>query len=188
MSLRRRTYITIPLNPEPWAVGTLGLAYKGRKPYPTMAPNHQLVAFQEAVKEHLEGADRMLPYTEVEVEFYFWRRLDQYKGPSGRTVTKSAADSTNLQKGLEDALQGVLFTNDRKVRSIRSTIMEQSRTTEPMILVCATQFHNPLEFPPDIPSEIQEEVRRLRLNRPDTNPRPQERDMGNLLFGTEEVF
>lgn len=186
MSLRRRTYITIPLNPEPWAVGTLGIAYKGRKPYPTMAPNPQLVSFKEAIKEHFEGHDYMLPYKEVEVEFYFWRRLDQYLGPSGRKVTKSAADSTNLQKGLEDALQGILFGNDRYVRSIKSVIMDQSRTTEPMILVTATQFFNPLEFPPDIPSEVQEEVRRLRLNRPDTNPRPQSVDT-NELFG-EEIF
>lgn len=187
MSLRRRTYITIPLNAEPWAIGPLGIGYKGKKPYPTVAPNPQLASFKEAVKEHFEGGTYTLPYAEVEIEFYFWRRLDQYFGPSGRRVTKSAADATNLQKGLEDALQGILFGNDRNVRSVKSVIMDQSRTTEPMILVCATQFHNPLEFPPDIPSEIQEEVRRLRLGRPDTNPRPQDRDMGNLLFG-EEVF
>lgn len=151
----RVVYRTLNLNPEPWAMGTITtIRGKGGRVFGKPVPNPQLVAFQNAVKEELEGT-AMLPFDRVHLEFFFWRRLDRYRGPSNRWVNKASADATNLQKGLEDALQGVLFANDRNNRRVSSEIVSQSHETKPMIVITAREWEE--QFP-DLPTEVLNEI------------------------------
>lgn len=116
----------VPVNPEPWETGGLSIHRKGGKTYPMMVPSGQLVAYKEAVREELEG-EAPLPWREFQLTFYFWRKLESsLTVEKGRKVTRHQVDATNMQKALEDALQGVLFGNDRDVRRIESVIVEQS--------------------------------------------------------------
>lgn len=119
----------LELNPEPWAIGTIstGRGAKGQV-YARMSPNENLVGYREAVKEQLENhPNPVMLYGHVEIEFYFWRQIEEYETPTGRKKVRKAADVTNLQKALEDALQGLLLLNDDQTRIIRSEIVEQSR-------------------------------------------------------------
>lgn len=115
----------LSLNPEPWATGPLGFNSKTRAPY--MGRNQQLDAYKQAVKEELAQkyphAHKILE--PVEVLFLFWRERAQYETSAGRKVTKNEVDTTNMQKATEDALQGILFDNDKNVRDIQSILVDQ---------------------------------------------------------------
>ena len=131
------------INPEPWEMGTVTSGFKNGKRFSTISPNDTLVAYQNAVKEALEDFEPLDPAAvldAVKLTFFFWRQRTKYINASDRIITKSSADSTNLGKGLEDALQGVLFKNDRIVRDVRSVIVAQGTDVEPKILIKVEAF------------------------------------------------
>lgn len=139
-------YVITDVNPEPWAIGPLGVTRRNNKAIPYVGPNQQLVVFKKAVAEALAEFNPTLIDGPVALEFFFWRRMDQYKTAQARTARKNEADATNLQKALEDALQGILITNDRNVHSISSTVVEQSLTTIPRIVIKVSTWNG---FDPD---------------------------------------
>jgi Holliday junction resolvase RusA-like endonuclease len=139
------------LNPEPWAVGDIGIGRKGGKHFARMSPNANLASFQEAVREALEGCNQ-LPLGEYKLTFYLWRQQVQYLNSKDKRVTRNQADATNMQKALEDALQGVLFDNDRNVRDIRTVIVEQGKNVKPAIVIHAQMA--PELNPDEIPNHI----------------------------------
>ncbi len=152
----REEWHVIPLNPEPWAIGTLGLGRNKGGVYPTLSPNLQVVAFQEAVREHFYG-QTIAPFEgDVELRFFYWRQLSEYESMStGRRVAKKPADATNMQKSLEDALQEIFYANDRVVRRITSEIKEQSPETEPKIVICVREYVPPVdEIPPFVWDQV----------------------------------
>jgi Holliday junction resolvase RusA-like endonuclease len=100
-------------------------AYVGR--------NQQLDAYKEAVREAL--GDQELQEGQHVLHLYFWRLRSEYTTPQARTHRKHEADVTNLQKATEDALQGVLFANDRDVRAVHSYLLEQGADVEPGIVI-----------------------------------------------------
>jgi len=124
------------------------------KLFPSVAPNHQLKAFQEAVREELEGVEPLPQDITYCLTFYFWRRLDPYLDAADRKRKANSADTTNLQKGLEDALQGVLFENDRDVHDIRSILVEQSESTVPRILIRASRSRGLEPHLPRLPEHV----------------------------------
>lgn len=132
-------YFVLRLNPEPWAVGSVTGGRQNGKIIGRVSPNPNLVAFQSAVKEELEG-EEPLPDGEYKLTFYFWRELVAYLDAADHKRHRNQADATNMQKGLEDALQGVLFDNDRHVRDIRSVIAVQNRNVDPCIVIKAELF------------------------------------------------
>ena len=101
--------------------------------------NQQMHAYKQTVASLLEGV-AMMESGQYSVTFYFWRRLDGRKHP---------ADATNMQKATEDALQEVLFKNDRDIRDIRSVVVEQSAETKPLVLLRIGMWHgyDPMEIP-----------------------------------------
>lgn len=135
-------WFVIPVNPEPWAIGSPSVGKKGGKFYPRISPNPQLVSFQEAVREALADAEP-LPEGKYGLTFYFWRRLDSYETQSGRRHRKHWADATNMQKATEDALQGVLFGNDRDVMDVHSKIVHQGPEVDGLIIVNAWNWTLP---------------------------------------------
>lgn len=127
-------WFVLPINPDPWAVGPVGVGKRGGKYYPYIGRNNQLHSYQQAIKEELEDVPPLTPGL-YDLRFWFWRRLDSHA--SGK---KHIADVTNLQKATEDALQGVLFDNDRDVRKVTSQIVEQSEDAKPMIVIRALPY------------------------------------------------
>jgi len=146
-------HYVLHLNPEPWAVGSVTHAGKGAR----IGPNPNLVAFQNAVRESLEGAE-MLPETQYKLTFYFWRQQARYLDMSDHIRQRNQADATNLQKGLEDALQGTLFKNDRDVRDIRSIIVDQGPGVNPGIIIKAESAGDYIKDVLALPSEILEHL------------------------------
>lgn len=129
-------FYVLHLNPEPWAVGSVSIGKSGGQHVGRISPNPNLAAFQNAVREALEGVP-MLPPESYKLTFYFWRQQAKYIDTADRVRQRNQADATNLQKGLEDALQGVLFDNDRDVQDIRSVIVDQGTQVQPCIIIRA---------------------------------------------------
>lgn len=121
------------INPIPWKAPTLGTSRKGSRVYPTASKDGELRMFQEAIKEELENYSFPLTEGPITLEFRLWRQLDTYENAKGHTVRKHKADATNMQKALEDALQGILFKNDNQVVKITTTIESQTVNTESRI-------------------------------------------------------
>ena len=120
-------WYALDINPEPWAVGPLGVSRHGGKLTPYMGRNQQLDAYKEAVRDELitryPGLIKVMP-PYYELDFFFWRNQAIYEG-ANKTVQKNIADATNMQKATEDALQGMLIENDRQVVHVSSTIVAQ---------------------------------------------------------------
>lgn len=120
-------WYVLDINPEPWAVGPLGVSRTGGQLRPYMGRNQQLDAYKEAVRDELitryPGEMRVRP-PYYELDFFFWRNQAVYEGAS-KTVQKNIADATNMQKATEDALQDLLIENDRLVTRVSAVIMAQ---------------------------------------------------------------
>ena len=69
---------------------------------------------------------------------YYWRSTER----------GHPADVTNLNKSTEDALQGLLFANDRINRRVTGEIMEQHRHVEHvgLIIVLQDYEHDPVVY------------------------------------------
>lgn len=146
-------WLVAPVNPEPWTVGTIS--------YKRISPSPNLVAYQSALREELAGVE-MLPPEYRKITFYFFRQQAQYIDMRDKIRTRNQADATNMQKATEDALQGILFDNDREVMDIRSVIVQQGpHVLMPGVVICAEEFVVP-ELPDDVMLEL--------VNR--SNPRP----------------
>lgn len=126
----------VPVNPLPWKTPPF-VPVRVRGKWVTKAGrNNEAHDFKEAVKESLisQGAT-MLPGPRYRVHLAFWRRLDKYTDSIGRILTKNWADSTNMQKLTEDALQGILFKNDRDNVMVSGQIIAQDTLTSPGVLI-----------------------------------------------------
>ena len=129
-------YLLDGINAEPWTAPEASAGRRGGRTVVNFYKNEQLRSFQEAVTEYME---RHYPDVQprsgpIEVEFYLWRQQAAYIGEN-RKVNRNRVDSTNCQKALEDALQGILYANDREVVSIKTVMMEQGPDVYPRIMV-----------------------------------------------------
>lgn len=120
----QQRWFVLDVNPEPWAIGPVGYSRRGGKMSAYVGRNAQLDAYKEAVREAL-GAGHPKILGRVAIQFYFWRNRADYKTPQARTHRKHEADLTNLQKATEDALQGVLFDNDKDTNEVHAVLVEQ---------------------------------------------------------------
>jgi Holliday junction resolvase RusA-like endonuclease len=168
-------WFVLALTAQPWAIGPLGVGFRGKKPYAYIGPNQQLQAYQEALREELDGAGVL--EGEVEVQLFIWRQLETAKNFGGRDRKAKTSDATNIQKATEDALQGILIENDRNVRRISTEIVAQDEDTKSCILVCVKPYQplNPDVIPDPVWAEIEDAQHRphmveLPWSNPDANP------------------
>ena len=174
-------WYVLRVNPEPWAVGSLGLGRKQGKIYPYIGQNAQLAAYQAAIREEL-GPQELIEGN-VELNLYFWRNLATYETQSGRDHRKHHADATNMQKATEDALQGVLFDNDKYVVDVHSVVVDQGPDVKGKIVInCLKALpHLQSYIMGHLPYAVQTEVRRI-----DNEIEPAISDLswgdGNALF------
>ena len=164
-------FLILKINPEPWAIGDVGIHRKGGKVEAHVGRNVQLSAYQEAIRDEAEYylGDNRIPGTPFEVpvrlEFYLWRQQIVYESVSGKQVQKHRVDATNMQKALEDALQGVVYKNDTQVVDIHTVVMEQGPEVEPLIVVGVTPTMGP--YFSQLPDEIRFDVQNLLAGNPD---------------------
>ena len=136
------------INPVPWKAPSVGWINVRGKRIPKLYAHAEMVTYKEAVKEALAGS-QMLDAAELHLRFYFFRHAG--------TKHDHVADATNLQKATEDALQGVLFPNDRAVRRVESWIVAQGAEVSPLIVVELEELEEEAkEIPPWLDDIVKE--------------------------------
>lgn len=123
------------INPEPWTSPSVAVGRKNGKPFPMVYKSSALKAYQEAIREELDAQSFVQANESISLTFYLWRQLPAYTTDRQRKARKHEADATNLQKALEDALQGYLFENDRDCVHVQTWLMEQDHDTTPLIVI-----------------------------------------------------
>lgn len=125
-----RRYMLFGINPVPWKSPNVGIGRRNGKVVPQVYKAAELAAYQEAIREQMS---QVVPQAILETHerlaltFYLWRNAG--------TKADHTSDATNLQKALEDALQGVLFKNDRNIVHVQTWIMEQGAGVSPKIVI-----------------------------------------------------
>lgn len=146
----------VGVNPEPWAVGPIGYNRRGGKMGAYMGRNQQLDAYENAVKEAVQAQYNGPMLTgKLSVEFFFWRHRAEYTTPQARTHRKHDADATNMLKATEDALQGVLYANDKDNSCVRAVIVAQGPDVEGQIVIHITEAPVLIELPYDLQAEVE---------------------------------
>lgn len=131
-------WFLLDISPEPWAIGPVGSARRGGKLTSYVGRNAQVHAYEQAVKEAVTEQlpkDFQMFEGKITLEFYFWRNRAEYITPQARTHRKHEADVTNLQKATEDALQGVLFKNDKDVDDVHSVMVAQGPDVQGKVVI-----------------------------------------------------
>jgi Holliday junction resolvase RusA-like endonuclease len=149
--LNNQKVIIRGVNPEPWTSPSVSVGRKNGKAFPMVYKSAGLKAYQEAIGEAVSG--RKPTTGPISVTFYLWRQLPAYETDRQRKARKHEADATNLQKALEDALQGHLFENDRDCHHVQTFIMEQGHDTEPLIVIEVESFEMPHVEVPHVKQE-----------------------------------
>lgn len=125
------------INPEPWVAPEGALGRRNGKIFIQFHKSAGLASYQLAVAEEIILQNGHLPDSpldeDLQVTFWLWRELGQAE--TTRKTNRNVADATNMQKALEDALQGVLYKNDKRNHDVRTIIVEQSASTLPNILI-----------------------------------------------------
>lgn len=167
-------YTISGINPEPWAASEGAVGKRGGKTFIHFHKPQQLRQYQESIKEEFptQNPQAVEITGDIELVFYFWRQLPEYEltEKDSRKRRSHQADATNLQKALEDALQGLVYKNDRDIRSIRSVIVAQSAHTSPFILIRAGQYTDKAEL-------VSAEIRRGELEADSPAPVSNEHDL-----------
>lgn len=154
-------WFVLDVNPEPWAVGPVGTGRRNGKVYAYVGQNQQLKAYQEAIKEAIGEADLFLEGP-MEILFLFWRRRDEYTTPQARTHRKHEADDTNMVKAAEDALQGVLFKNDKDTHIVHGVVVEQGPRVRGKVVIGIRQIWNEVQdIVRSLPMQVKNEIAAL---------------------------
>lgn len=149
-------WYVLDLNPEPWQVGPVGVKRQNGRLSAYVGRSQQLDAYKEAVREELPKGQPLLT-GKIKLRFYFWRNRADYTTPTERAHRRHEADVTNLQKATEDALQSILFANDRDVNDVQSVMVEQGPDVKGRIVI---GIERSLDMP-DAVNELPEAVLEL---------------------------
>lgn len=146
------------INPVPWTSPTVSVGRRNGKPFPMVYASAELKAYQEAVREAVAPMWVEPPLEgDLWLSFKFWRDLplgvmDDEKARNRRA---HIADATNMQKALEDALQGILYKNDNRNQKVESEIVVQAAGTRPAILVQIGTISRKTDISPPYPSAVE---------------------------------
>lgn len=135
-------FVSTHINPEPWAVGTaFSRRQKNGKLSVGVSPNPKVKAYQNALIADLE--DFVVEYPELPypadmplfIRFLFWRQIESATVNDKVRKVSHVADTTNLQKSTEDALQGYIMKNDRSVVGTYSKVVAQGENVTPSVII-----------------------------------------------------
>lgn len=131
-------YVIPGINPTPWTSPTVSVGRKNGKPYPQVYSSAELKNYKTAIADEVRERypDAEVIEDEIALRLFFWRRVELLDRGGGKARRRgNVADATNMQKATEDALQGVLFKNDRQVVHAESWVMAQHDAVEPLVVV-----------------------------------------------------
>lgn len=137
-----KRWFLLDVNPEPWEIGPLNVVRKNSKYIPFVGRSQQLhdykLSVQEALRKATEksGQEIVMMEGKIKLTFFFWRQRADYTTWQSRRHRKHEADVTNLIKATEDALQGILFGNDRDSRVVYGHEVEQSPDAKSNLVIC----------------------------------------------------
>lgn len=142
-------WLRLEINPEPWAIGPVGVSRKEGRIGAYVGRNQQLDAYKEAIREavNAELSEPPEKFPTVALSLYFWRNRAEYVTPQSRNHRKHEADLTNLQKATEDALQGIFFDNDRDVKEIHSYMVQQGPEITGSVVLEVREYTGSIELP-----------------------------------------
>lgn len=146
----------VNVNPEPWAMGPANVRRKGKGHYVQFGANGVLETYQNAIKDHLKQSGAVVHEPGYSLRIWIARQIVQYKSTAGRNVTRNEADGTNILKGTEDALQGILISNDRRCLQGHWLMMGQDKDVIPLILIelaYGLSDYSEGFFPPELTDE-----------------------------------
>ncbi len=147
-------YSITGINPEPWVSPEGAIGRRNGKMFVQFYKSSGLMSYQSAVMEEIRLQNGHLPIAhkpleeDAQITFWLWRELAQ---SDDKDSQRNVADATNMQKALEDALQGILYINDKRNIDIRTIIVEQSRTTYPNIQIEVRTGSDIQRLPPPLP-------------------------------------
>lgn len=147
--MRQLTWYKVQgINPQPWEAAEGNVGKKGGKIKLHFRSPEQLRAYKEAfAAEFVKQNPHHVQFEgDLEVFFAFWRQLDLAEEMEGRNHRAHHADTTNTQKATEDALQGILYTNDKSNRDVRSVFVAQGPEVNPFVLVAIGQYDTAITF------------------------------------------
>jgi Endodeoxyribonuclease RusA. len=142
------------MNPEPWAVGTISISRSNGKMHGMMSPNANLKSFQNQVREEMALQNPRMIEGSIGLEFWYWRQRVQYQSKNNRTITRNNADTTNMNKGLEDALQGILYANDSSVKKITGNMCRQDVDVDSPRIIIHVWSVSDMDLLHDLPVDI----------------------------------
>ena len=145
-------WFVLEVNPYPWKVPPFSPGRKGNALFVKAGRDEGLHTYKQAIRELIQAGSYFQIPGEVQLYFWFWRRIETYVSPGGRRTKKHIADVTNLQKSTEDALQDLIIENDSNVRLVRSELVEQGDDTSGLVVVYAAPADSarPTGMPDDI--------------------------------------
>lgn len=168
-------WFVFDVNPYPWKVPPFSAGRKGNKIFPIAGRDTGLHSYKEAIREQLAQIPHWKIEGPVDLKMWFYRNVPAYTTQAGRTARKHDADTTNLQKAAEDALQGYLFDNDKDVVQVESFRVEQSPDATGLLVVMARP-HDKFDLP--YPDEVLAGILEIR-SRYNTDYKP-------MTFGKPE--
>lgn len=160
-------WFVLDVNPEPWEIGPLNVVRRGGHFRPFVGRSQQLHDYKLAVVEAIRksGQDYFMMEGNVSLTCWFWRHMADHASWQARRWRAHEADDTNLLKATEDALQGLLYDNDKNNVHVQGFVVAQGPDVEPGLIVCVKPAPGVADMlrliPPDVLS---------RLAKSDTSP------------------
>lgn len=127
----------LDLNPVPWRVGPV-YASRSKTTHKLgggVGRDQEVHAYQEAIRAEIAKQSPEMIEGKFKLVIFFWREMTDYRTPQSRRARSHEADSTNMYKATEDALQGILFKNDKDNVAGRAYIVEQKENIYGKVLI-----------------------------------------------------
>lgn len=153
-------WFVLDVNPEPWEIGPLNVVRKNGHFRPFVGRSQQLYDYQQSIKKAIADAGQQVVKLDGDVSLtcWFWRHRPDYETWQARRHRKHEADDTNMLKATEDALQGVLYDNDKNNVHVQGFVVAQGPDVEPGLILCVKPAPGVADMmrliPPDVLSRL----------------------------------
>lgn len=151
-------WFVLDVNPEPWEIGPLNVVRKGGSFRPFVGRSQTLDDYKKSVREAVKDQPHKFMEGKLSLTCWFWRQRPEYETAQARRHRSHEADDTNMFKATEDALQGLLYDNDKNNREIHGYIVDQGPHVNPGIIIRLKPAPGVVEMlspiPPDVLSRL----------------------------------
>lgn len=133
----------LDLNPVPWRVGPVyaSRSKTSHKIGGGVGRDQEVHAYQEAIRAEMAKQSPEMIEGKFRLVIFFWREMLEYATPKSLKARSHEADGTNMYKATEDALQGILYGNDKDNIAGRFYIVKQNADTNGKVLIGIEPFN-----------------------------------------------